>query len=213
MVCLPDFPCKGCHFDSCHINVAFKLHYIFQSLLEESIYLANNVVNHPLPDYNVMNDVERHMHCTLSSMLERFFRKYPEKLNFSSDNINNLIDIYPVLKQRLNERIILGESYILRRELASAFILPMPYQCFVLESLILAGKCAVKCMNKFRNDDLEIFNNVLNTLIDFFKESNITSWILHISQVMHPFGTVGCIQQQEITQNVDELCMQFCKNL
>lgn len=212
MYWLPDFPCKGCHLDACHINISLNMQYIFQNLLRESIYYANNVPNCPLPNYNEMNDVEKNMYCTLCRMLARFFRKYPEKFNISSDNVNDLSDIYPVLKQRLYKGIKVGESLILRQELSLAGILPLPYQGFVLESLIVAGIFTVKCVNKFKNDDPEIFNKVLNTLLDFFKETNITTWILHISQVMHPFGTVGHVQQQEIKQKVDDLCYQFCKS-
>lgn len=211
MYCLPDFPCKGCHLDACHIKVSLNMQYIFQSLLRESIYFANNVPNCPLPNYHEMNDVEKNMYCTLCRMLARFFRKYPEKLNISSGNVNNLSDIYPVLKHLLHKGIKFGELHILRRELSLEGILPLPYQCFVLQCLIVAGKFTVKCINLFINDDEEIFNNVLNTLLDFFKERNIITWILHISQVMHPFGTVGHVEQQEIKQKVDDLCYQMSK--
>lgn len=192
-----NFPCKDCS-NTCPIKVPLDINYIFQSLLKESILLAKNASHNLFPNYSVMNNVEKNMYCSLSRMLTSFFQNHPEKIKVVLKNYNNLYDIYPIFKQKLQDGMKLGESPTLRRQLSRAGILSMPYQCIVLESLIVAGKLAVMCMNQFQNEDEEIFKNILNTLLDFFEETHITKWILHVSYVMHPFGTVGCIQQQEI---------------
>lgn len=197
MDCLLNFPCKDCS-NTCPIKVSLDIHYIFQSLLKESILLAKNASHNLFPNYSVMNNVEKNMYCTLSRMLTSFFQNHPEKIKVTLKNINNLSDIYPELKKKLQDGMKLGELPTLRQQLSRAGIISMPYQCFVLESLIIAGKMAVLCINQFQNEEEEIFKHILNTLLDFFEETCITTWILHVGYVMHPFGTVGYTQQQKI---------------
>lgn len=172
---------------------------IFQNLLIESIYHANNVPDIPFRNSSAIFDVEKDMYYTFSRILARFFQNYPEKTNISFENINNLSDIYPVLKQKLQDEIKLDKLFRLRGQLSIIGILPMPYQCYVLKCIIVTGKFALKYMKQFKNEDAEIFNIVLNTMLDFLKET-------HISQIMHPFGTV---ERQETKEKVDELCCQF----
>lgn len=213
MTILPDFPCKNCHYDPCHNEISLNMDYIFELLLTESIYHVNNVPDIPQLIFFEMNQVEKYMYCTVSKILAQFYQKYPEELNITFYNVNDLSYIFPVLKQKLYNRMNFGELPSLRRLLLKAGILSMPYQCFVLEGLIIAGKFAVKCMNKFKNNDAIIFNTILYTLLDFFKETNIITWICHTSQVTHPFGPNVYLKQTEMKQNVNELCDQLDKIL
>lgn len=218
MACLPDFPCYFCHSDVCRLDRSVRMDHIFPDLFAESVYLANVTMGKPLGqykpvDFSQLNEIEWVMYVTILRMQGRFFQKHPNKLNVSIEQVNDFSDICPILEEKLGEvvktTLELGEFNVLRHEMSLAGILPMPYQCIVLESLIVAGKFTVLCMHKFEEQSDAIFNSVLNTLLRFFDESNVTSWILHTSMIMHPFGSVGYAHQQAITQTVDNICHQF----
>lgn len=180
-----------------HMDLLF-----YQNLLKESIYYANNVSDIPFPNFAKI-DIEKDMYNTFSRILALFFENYPEKTRISFENINNACDIYPVLKEKLKDEVKADKIFRLRGQLSLIGILPMPYHCFILKSLIFTGNFTVKCMKHFKNEDVNIFKTILIAMLDFFKETNTR-------QIMHPFGSVG---HQESKRKVDELCYQFEKKI
>lgn len=107
-----------------------------------------------------LNVVEWQMYCLLTK-IQKHLKKYTNKLNVTIENISNVMDICPILKQKMEDTvkmtIELDEFNVLCHELGLIGIL---LRC-------LAGNFTSKCMDKFLNRADEIFVNVSNMLLVF----------------------------------------------
>ena len=183
------FPCCVCNgkntIDTINEWKSFETNNVYRKLLENCIQV--NEVN--FFDTFMISDAEKPfnpkeiiMYRSISLMMNQFYRDYPDKLEVPSDKVLELNNICPVLEEKLFD--ILKEITLFDFK---------NLQRVVLESLLFTGKFTAECMKIFETDRNVIFENVTEIFLNWMEQSNMDSWIKHISMIMDPFGDSGFI--------------------
>ena len=174
------------------MEIPLQFKRLLEHVLEKLIYrmepsFQEYMFNNEIKDYDEAPDITEREY-NMGRSLITLIKKYLDCTDLSIENVKTLKDVCFVLKENL-EKIECNYMKIAGHPLA-IISGKNSFQRFVVDCLCFTVKFMTQCMKKFCLEEQKVFDNVIDTLEEFFDEKNVIGCIEKAIQCTDPFGKI-----------------------